>query len=346
MRYGKLRNNSFAILLVLLLGISIVVILYTGRSGYLQELVGSRKQKNQHCNSDFERRGSPDDDIVVIYNRIPKTGSTSFIKIVNKIHHKNQFSTLYLNISKKRMRLAEEAWIVRNISHWKEIRPVLFHGHFGFPSFQRIGSSFQPIFINIVRDPLERLVSFYYFLRHGDDFRPGKKRSRMGDKTTIDECVKQKGRDCSPEKLWLQIPYFCGYNPQCWSPGSKWALNEAKRRLADSYFLVGVSEEMEKFILVLDYTLPQIFKGAAEVYAKGGGVHLRKTKQKHPVLEETIKHFKTTEVWKLENEFYQFARRNFMKQYNFLFQKQNNRVVFQQGHIFHQNINIQRRQSH
>ena len=124
---------------------------------------------------------------VIIYNRIPKTGSTSFIKVVNQLFKENQFSTLYLNISSKTMRLNDEAWIVKNISHWKEIRPVIFHGHFGFPSFAKFGSTLKPIFINIIRDPLQRFVSYYYFVRYGDDFRPHKKRSRMGDKT-VSKC--------------------------------------------------------------------------------------------------------------------------------------------------------------
>ena len=58
---------------------------------------------------------------------------------------------------------------------------------------------------------LSRLVSYYYFLRYGDDYRKGKIRSHMGDKTTFDECVAKKLRDCDPKKLWQQVNYYTYY---------------------------------------------------------------------------------------------------------------------------------------
>ena len=124
------------------------------------------------------------DDLVVIFNRVPKTGSTSFMKVVYKLIKANKFSSLYVNISIKRpMTLLGESWLIRNISRWKEVRPVIFHGHFPFVNFVKYGSSTNPVYINIIRDPLQRLVSFYYFMRYGDDFLPHKKRKRTGDKT-------------------------------------------------------------------------------------------------------------------------------------------------------------------
>ena len=33
---------------------------------------------------------------------------------------------------------------------------------------------------------------------------------------TFDECVAQDHSDCSPDNLWMQIPFFCGHAAQCW----------------------------------------------------------------------------------------------------------------------------------
>lgn len=74
---------------------------------------------------------------------------------------------------------------------------------------------------------------------------------------TFDECVELKQRDCDPNNMWLQIPFLCGHAAECWEPGSRWALEQAKRNLVNNYFLVGLTEQLEDFITILEHSLPR-----------------------------------------------------------------------------------------
>jgi hypothetical protein len=63
------------------------------------------------------------------------------------------------------------------------------------------------------------------------------------------------GRELKPshiKPLYQQIPFFCGSSPQCWEPGSEWALTRAKAVLAEHYLLVGQTEDLAGMYQVLE----------------------------------------------------------------------------------------------
>ncbi|XP_055332244.1 heparan sulfate 2-O-sulfotransferase 1-like [Paramacrobiotus metropolitanus] len=257
---------------------------------------------------------SVESSLIVVYNRVPKTGSTSFTGLAYELCSRNKFHVLHLNVSKNShvLSLADRYRFAQNVTRWRDKHPAFFHGHVAFLDFATLGTEMKPVFINIIREPIDRMVSYYYFLRYGDDFRPYLSRRRQGDRKSIDDCVESQGKDCDPSNMWLQVPFFCGHAAACWEPaGNTWALEQAKRNLVDKYFLVGVTEEMEDFVLMLEATLPSMFRGAWNAYKRGDKSHLRKTYNKTTPLQATLDKLQQSDVYKVEAEFYRFAYEQF-----------------------------------
>ncbi|XP_059157410.1 heparan sulfate 2-O-sulfotransferase 1-like isoform X2 [Physella acuta] len=274
-----------------------------------------------------------DNDMVLLYNRVPKTGSTSFAGIAYDLCTANRFHVIHMNISRnlRVLGLSDQMRFIKNITGWEEKKPALYHGHVAFIDFSRFGVSRVPIYINMVREPLDRLISYYYFVRYGDDFRPTLRRRKAGDNESFDECVTRGGKDCDPENLWVQVPYFCGHHADCWEPGNQWALEEAKRNLLHHYLLVGITEELRDFLAVLEATLPRFFRGATQLYAEGRKSHLRKTAKKIPPKQETIDRIQSSQIWKMEKEFYEFAKEHFHYVKNQMFDTINGALVAKDG---------------
>ncbi|XP_045596179.1 heparan sulfate 2-O-sulfotransferase 1 isoform X2 [Procambarus clarkii] len=331
------RLQTSRVVVLLMVGVSAVVILmyihlakevchlrnYIHSHPALELQVSSALAGSSSSSNDEDRRGLTSsnnivrgldlDNLIVIYNRVPKTGSTSFIGLAYDLCSKNKFNVINVNTTKKTptLSLTDQMRLVYNISNWEEKKPGIYHGHIAYLDFNRFGVNVQPLYINIIRNPLERLVSHYYFIRYGDDIKPQRVYKKMGDKMTLDECVALQHPDCSTNHLWMQIPFFCGHHAECWIPGSSWALELAKHNLVHNYFLVGVTEEMEDFVAMLEYSLPRMFKGALDLYILGTKSHIRKTSKKIMPSDETIAKLQNTKVWRLENEFYNFALDHF-----------------------------------
>uniref|UniRef100_A0AC35TN37 Sulfotransfer_1 domain-containing protein n=1 Tax=Rhabditophanes sp. KR3021 TaxID=114890 RepID=A0AC35TN37_9BILA len=253
--------------------------------------------------------------LIVLYNRIPKTGSTTFTNaIAYDIGKVNNFWTVHLNMTKNRfmMNRIDQGIFINNITKWNERLPAFYHGHFAFMDFTKFGHQ-NPVYVNMIREPLERLLSHYYFLRYGDDYRVGLKRKRAGNNETFDDCVIKGNRDCDFSNLWVQIPYFCGSYSFCAKPGNKYALEMAKRNYLAHYLVVGTTEKMDKLIRILDKLLPAFFNGAYANYQSlpSNKKHLRNTLRKSKPSDETMAIVKANIIYQMEREFYDFVDSEF-----------------------------------
>ena len=61
----------------------------------------------------------------------------------------------------------------------------------------------------------------------------------------------------------------------------------------------------------MEELLPQFFSGATKFLDDSGKSHIKHTRHKDPLSEETVRKMKKTKVWKLENDFYNFALKKF-----------------------------------
>lgn len=102
------------------------------------------KAESQHTNEESLAQMplndiDPSDNLVVIYNRVPKTGSTSFVGVPYDLCKKNKFHVLHINITANMhvLSLPNQYKFVQNITHWNSIKPALYHGHMAFLDFKR-----------------------------------------------------------------------------------------------------------------------------------------------------------------------------------------------------------------
>ncbi|XP_072050648.1 uronyl 2-sulfotransferase-like [Amphiura filiformis] len=78
---------------------------------------------------------------------------------------------------------------------------------------------------------------------------------------TFDECVLQELNECvSPVKLSTQISFFCGAHPGCSEP-SEWSLQQAKKHIEEEYLFVGINEDFESSVPILERLAPDLFHG-------------------------------------------------------------------------------------
>uniref|UniRef100_A0A914EJM7 Uncharacterized protein n=1 Tax=Acrobeloides nanus TaxID=290746 RepID=A0A914EJM7_9BILA len=282
-------------------------------------ILNYRIHNSQNLN-DFSKNERMKISSIILYNRIPKTGSTSLTNaIAYDLCAKNGFNVIHLNMTKNRfaMNIIDQASFIKNVTSWSTRLPAFYHGHVAFIDFSKFGYP-NPIYINMVREPFERLLSHYYFLRYGDNYRVGLKRSKADNNETFDECVLRDGKDCQSKQLWLQIPYFCGSHKFCSDIGNRLALETAKRNIVERYVLVGLTERMQDLISLLERILPDFFNGASPHFLSMGEdrKNLRHTLRKVAPSEATIEKIKSSQEYKMERELYDFVASEFENYWN------------------------------
>ncbi|ELU09623.1 hypothetical protein CAPTEDRAFT_189619, partial [Capitella teleta] len=214
----------------------------------------------------------------IFYNRMPKCGSEMTMTLLRNIAKKNHWT--YPPENKRIWTITKQGhqyWVdnekvLKEISHLTMTidhkKPMLFSCHLYYTDFSRLWSKKSlPTYINIIRNPQDRLISLYYYFR----FHPVQRRKKMPialRKMTYDTCVRMELPECTapnPEGFWTMVPYFCGHDPICRTP-SRDALERAKANIVSNYAVIGLTEDMETFTRVLENVIPKYFRGMTDLY--------------------------------------------------------------------------------
>lgn len=160
--------------------------------------------------------------------------------------------------------------------------PGVFVSHMNWINFTEFGEP-KPIYINMVRDPVERVISWFYYVRSPWIFvaqRRQRKQKMPNAKwmnTEFDECVEQNLPFCQyPQGAGFgqndtdhrrQTLFFCGHDLNaCEAFNGLGPLQRAKTRVEKEYAVVGTWEDTNITLSVLEHYIPKYFKGATHLY--------------------------------------------------------------------------------
>lgn len=222
---------------------------------------------------------------MLVYNRVPKTGSSSTTILLHSLSKRNSF-----RVGDHANYLPNDTELARDLSSLRAGDVYVNHANFltstrtntedplahSECAFDRVGlksaacQSGQAFYwFNVVRDPVERMASLYYY--EVDPMRGGRAvaalREREADprcgcaRLEFDACVRMRAANGCEIRMPAQMGYFCEHGEER-TPGAC-KLELAIRRLEHSYAVVGLTEESELTVRLLESRLPRWFGNAS-----------------------------------------------------------------------------------
>ncbi|XP_017041500.1 heparan sulfate 2-O-sulfotransferase pipe isoform X1 [Drosophila ficusphila] len=268
---------------------------------------------------------------LVFFNRVPKVGSQTFMELLRRLSERNNFQFHRDAVQKvETIRLAEDQQqeMAEVISELPE--PSVFIKHVCFTNFTKFNLP-KPIYLNVVRDPVERVISWFYYVRAPWYF--VERKAAFPDlplphpawlKKDFETCVLNGDQECTYTQGVTvegigdhrrQSLFFCGHDYECTPFNTVGALERAKFAVEQQYAVVGVLEDLNTTLSVLEKYVPRFFEGVRDIYATSAEylTKINKNNFKPPVSEhvkDIVRRNFTNEI-----EFYQFCRQRLHKQY-------------------------------
>ncbi|XP_037069321.1 heparan sulfate 2-O-sulfotransferase pipe-like isoform X3 [Pollicipes pollicipes] len=263
---------------------------------------------------------------LVVYNRVDKCGSTTMNRLLTRLsswkrRFSKQSSTQYW---KRYLSQQGQANFVELLTRMAAEKPLIYDRHVSYIDFTRFNRS-QPIYVNLIRDPVERFISLFYFLRMP--------RRRRGRGHTADlgwlhknltACVRGNDPECSissqyrhpgpfgDEFFQPMTSFFCGHEPLCREFNDRKALQKALQNLETNYAVVGILESFSQSLHVFEKYVPYFFQNIVKITRRA--VRKQNRNDGRPWTSPAVKAVLAGRLW-ADVELYSFASQRLYLQY-------------------------------
>ena len=247
----------------------------------------------------------------IFYNRVPKCGSSATMGVIAKLRGTAngvpfQFRHSRIYHTERLPSIRAGTQVVKRLDNRNGAPRIIYNRHLYFLNFEMYNRT-NPLYINMVRKPVQRFLSEYYFHR----FEHPKKMPRAVRNRTFDDCVLNNYTECQTRAAFVIIPFFCGQEPMCTEP-SRAALEKAKYNVDKFYGVVGLTEDLLTSFALFEQTSPKFFKRMTLVAAR----HLDSLKSKFRTHKKPQPSDSALQVMDsrlaLENEFYDFVKTRYL----------------------------------
>ncbi|XP_065173289.1 heparan sulfate 2-O-sulfotransferase pipe-like [Atheta coriaria] len=252
---------------------------------------------------------------IVFVNAVPNSGSEVLVLLLKWLQGWNNFKHIKLQGSKKILSNIEIEEFVYNTCDIirDEAVPTSIDRMIYFVNFTRHDRQ-SPSYVNLIRDPADYVLSRFHHLMQNDALK------HLKTSKDIERCIMDKQDGCQfidNKNVDLAIPYFCGQHENCQRLNNVWALKQAQRTVEKYYATLGVLDELNATLEVLEHELPYFFKGASKLYYRDllpSGNQRRKTQRASNAFRKRMKI-----TLHKEYEFYDWAKSRLFRQLQLIY---------------------------
>ncbi|XP_012157989.2 heparan sulfate 2-O-sulfotransferase pipe [Ceratitis capitata] len=268
---------------------------------------------------------------VLFFNRCAKVGSEALLELFNKLEDFNDLTMEREGLhrpTKRQLEKHEQRELAETISEFVE--GSVYIEHVNWIDFEAFDLP-KPIYINLVRDPVERVISWYFYSRgaykNAIEYRknPDKPiKSAEWYKKDFNECVRSGDPECQYVPFSVkdfvgnfkrQTLFFCGHHDDCIPFNSPAAVQMAKEHVERDYAVVGSWEDTNITLTVFEKYIPRFFQGAKTVFEIHNNQITNRNKNKRkPKIDADVKEM-IRKNFTNEYDFYYFCKQRLYKQY-------------------------------